>query len=129
MNYQRDGLMTINSQEGAPNYYPNSFSGPQECPGVKSPSFYVTGNVDRHEPVNEDDFSQAGALYRDVLDDDMKTRLVNALVGSLVGASNFIVERAVKNFSQVDINLGRRLNDGLRKAGKNINISGKSANL
>ncbi|XP_043278667.1 catalase isoform X2 [Venturia canescens] len=129
MNYQRDGFMTLNNQNGAPNYYPNSFSGPRECPGVSSPSFYVAGNVDRHDPVDEDDYSQAGTLYRDVLDDDAKTRLVNALVGSLSGASNFIVERAVQNFSKVDINLGRRLTEGLRRAGKNINISGKSANL
>ena len=28
-NYQRDGAMTVNgNQEGAPNYFPNSFSGP-----------------------------------------------------------------------------------------------------
>ena len=121
--------MTINSQDGAPNYYPNSFNGPRECPGVRSPSFYVAGNVDRHEPVNEDDFSQAGTLWRDVLDEDMKTRLVNAMVGSLLGASNFIVERTVKNFTQVDINLGRRLNIGLSKAGKNIHVSRKTANL
>ena len=29
-NYQRDGPMTVtNNQGGAPNYFPNSFSGPQ----------------------------------------------------------------------------------------------------
>lgn len=121
--------MTINSQDGAPNYFPNSFSGPRECPGVKAPSVYVAGNVDRYDPVNEDDFGQAGTFYRDVLDEDARTRLVDALVGSLKNASNFIVERAVSNFAQVDITLGRRLNEGLRKAGKAINISGKSANL
>lgn len=121
--------MTINSQDGAPNYFPNSFGGPRECPGVRSPSFYLSGNVDRYDPVNEDDFSQAGTLYRDVLDDDARARLVDALVGSLRNASNFIVERAVSNFAQVDTNLGRRLSKGLRKAGKAINISGKSVNL
>merc|ERR1712076_253722 len=30
-NYQRDGPLTVDSnQEGAPNYFPNSFSGPQD---------------------------------------------------------------------------------------------------
>ncbi|RVE46856.1 hypothetical protein evm_008501 [Chilo suppressalis] len=29
-NYQRDGPQAINNQEGCPNYFPNSFSGPQE---------------------------------------------------------------------------------------------------
>lgn len=129
MNYQRDGLMPIHPQGNAPNYYPNSFSGPQECPAVKEPSFPVTGNADRYAPVDEDDFTQAGDLYRKVLDASAKTRLVNNLVGSLMGASNFIVERAVKNFSKADIELGKKLVEGLRKEGKSISISGKSANL
>lgn len=32
-NYQRDGPMTMgDNQAGAPNYFPNSFDGPRECP-------------------------------------------------------------------------------------------------
>ena len=32
-NYQRDGPMTVNANHsGAPNYYPNSFSGPEATP-------------------------------------------------------------------------------------------------
>ena len=34
-NYQRDGFMTVTAnQSGAPNYYPNSFSGPEADPKV-----------------------------------------------------------------------------------------------
>ncbi|KAK0177842.1 hypothetical protein PV328_001851 [Microctonus aethiopoides] len=129
MNYQRDGFMAVHNQGGAPNYFPNSFCGPQECPSVKSPPFSIFGDADRYEPVNEDNFGQVTTFYRDVLDADAKTRLVNNLVGSLSGASNFIVERAVRNFYQVDIDLGKRLTEGLRAAGKSINITAKSANL
>ena len=127
INYQRDGASNMNNQGGAPNYFPNSFSGPVECPAVRSPSYHVSGDVDRHEPVNEDDFGQAGDLYRKVMNSDEQTRLVDNLVDHLQNASNFIIERAVKNFANVDVELGRRLTDGLRKAGKNINV--KSANL
>lgn len=31
-NYQRDGPMRIENQAGAPNYFPNSFQGPEEQP-------------------------------------------------------------------------------------------------
>ncbi|XP_017879786.1 catalase [Ceratina calcarata] len=129
MNYQRDGFMSLYNQNGAPNYYPNSFSGPEECPAVRSPPFPVSGDVDRYEPVNEDDFGQATLFWRRVLDADAKTRLVNNLVGSLRNASTFIIERAVKNFTEVDGELGRRLTEGLRNAGIKINLCGKSASL
>lgn len=129
INYQRDGLMPVYNQGGAPNYYPNSFCGPVECPAVRSPPFRVFDNADRYEPVNEDDFGQVTTFWKYVLDADAKTRLVNNLVGSLKNASPFIIERAVKNFSQVDPDLGKRLTDGLRKAGVIINVFGKTANL
>ncbi|XP_033333732.1 catalase [Megalopta genalis] len=129
MNYQRDGLMPLYNQGGAPNYYPNSFNGPKECPAVRSPQFYVSGDVDRYEPQNEDDFGQATTFWREVLDSDAKTRLVNNMVSSLRNASTFIAERAVKNFSEVDVDLGRRLTEGLRKSGMRLSVFGKTASL
>ncbi|CAK9804804.1 Cat [Anthophora plagiata] len=129
MNYQRDGLMSVYNQNGAPNYYPNSFGGPKVCPAASISTFPITGDVDRYEPQNEDDFGQATLFWRRVLDADEKTRLVNNMVGSLRNASTFIVERAVKNFTEVDADLGKRLTDGLRNVGVRINSYGKTANL
>ncbi|XP_044588939.1 catalase [Cotesia glomerata] len=129
MNYQRDGFMSVNNQRGAPNYYPNSFSGPEVHVTAKSPPFNVVGVIDRHEPIDEDDFGQVTIFWQNVLDADAKTRLVNNIAMSLSDASNFIIERAIGNFSKVDIELGQRLIDELRKAGKSINITAKSARL
>nr|XP_003702706.2 PREDICTED: catalase [Megachile rotundata] len=129
MNYQRDGLMAIHNQNGAPNYFPNSFSGPQECPAVRSPKFFVSGDVDRYEPVNEDDFGQANLFYNKVLNAEERKRLVNNIVGNLQNASTFLIERAVKNFTQVDADLGKRLTEGLRNVGVKINVFGKTASL
>ncbi|XP_035719813.1 catalase-like [Vespa mandarinia] len=129
MNYQKDGAMAINNQDGAPNYYPNSFSGPKECPALRTPPISVKGDIDRYEPVDEDDFGQATLFWRNVLDDDAKSRLVENLANHLKNASLFIVERAVKNFSQVDIELGKKLTKALREAGVPINISEQSARL
>lgn len=48
-NYQRDGPQTYtNNQDGAPNYFPNSFSGPKNDPSVAISSFNVTGDVARY---------------------------------------------------------------------------------
>ncbi|XP_014238521.1 catalase-like [Trichogramma pretiosum] len=129
VNYQRDGFMSINNQGGAPNYFPNSFSGPVECPQVKSPTYHASGDVDRHEPVNEDDYGQATLFWRNVLTADQQARLVSNLVGHIKNASTFIAERAVRNFSNVDVELGRRLADGLRANGVNLSASAISANL
>jgi hypothetical protein len=47
-NYQRDGPQTFTSnQEGAPNYYPNSFSGPEDVPDSANTKFALTGDVAR----------------------------------------------------------------------------------
>ncbi|GFV13657.1 catalase [Trichonephila clavipes] len=45
--------------DGAPNYYPNSFSGPINNPAVKEPPFHVSGDVDRWNSGDEDNFTQA----------------------------------------------------------------------
>ncbi|KAJ8673509.1 hypothetical protein QAD02_004771, partial [Eretmocerus hayati] len=123
INYQRDGFMSMNNQGGAPNYFPNSFGGPLECPAVKSPSYHGGGEIDRHEPVNEDDFGQAATFWSKTLKEDERARLVKNMVGHLKEASGFIIERAIKNFSKVDVELGKRLTEGLRCAGVQINPS------
>ncbi|XP_014205803.1 catalase isoform X1 [Copidosoma floridanum] len=128
-NYQRDGFMAHNNQKGAPNYYPNSFCGPEDCPAVKAPSYFVSGDVERHQPVNEDDFGQPRTFWRETLKEDEKQRLVDNIVGHLKNASLFIVERALKNFGNVDVDLQKRLTAGLRQQGLPINLSGKLANL
>ncbi|XP_014482351.1 PREDICTED: catalase [Dinoponera quadriceps] len=129
MNYQRDGFMPVSNQGGAPNYYPNSFNGPKECPAVRPPSFPANGEVDRYDPKDEDDFGQVTTFWKKVLDEPARERLVKNMVGSLLGASPFIVERAVRNFAQVDVDLAQRLTEGLRKGGMTINALGRSANL
>lgn len=46
-NQQRDGPQCYHNQAGAPNYYPNSFSGPAPAPSVKAATYEVSGVVDR----------------------------------------------------------------------------------
>lgn len=117
-NYQRDGPMTFtDNQGGAPNYFPNSFSGPQECPRSKllESKDFVSGDVCRHdEPVSDDDYKQPADFYNKVLNDESRERLVGNIVGHLVNASPFLQERAIANFSKVSLDLGKRLSEGVK---------------
>lgn len=117
-NYQRDGSMCFNdNQAGAPNYFPNSFSGPQECPRAKllDPKTKIVGDVYRVESgETEDNFAQATEFWNKTLDAAARQRLVDNISGHLVNASQFLQERAVKNFSQVSAEFGKLLQEGLK---------------
>ena len=54
-------------QEGAPNYYPNSFNGPADSTNYnESRVIEATPDVARFNSADEDNFTQAGIFYRDV---------------------------------------------------------------
>jgi catalase len=116
-NYQRDGPACFNdNQGGAPNYYPNSFSGPETCPRtVKLQAPYkISGEVYRYDSGDEDNFSQATIFWNQVLDDAARKRLVSNIAGHVVNAKEFIQERAIKNFSQVSADFGQQLRDAIK---------------
>jgi len=56
-------LLTV-EQDGAPNYYPNSFSGPVDNISFlehKPPT--VSGDVGRYNTADDDNFTQVGHLH------------------------------------------------------------------
>lgn len=52
---------------------------------------------------------QVTTFWRKVLTEDEKTRLVQNVAGHLKNASDFIQQRAVRNFTQVDREYGGRI--------------------
>lgn len=52
--------------DGAPNYYPNSFSGPVDDQKYKESVFNLSGDVARWNSADEDNFTQPGVFYRKV---------------------------------------------------------------
>lgn len=114
INYQRDGPQNYgNNQEGAPNYYPNSFNGPVDSQKYKQHIYKTTGDVARYNSADEDNFTQANEFWLKVLNSEEKERLVQNIAGHLKDAADFIQERAVKNFASVNTELGKRLSDKL----------------
>lgn len=67
-NYQRDGNMNVRgNQGGSPNYFPNSFEGPEPTAAAAWHADESSGPVTRYETGDEDNFSQCAIFFRRVL--------------------------------------------------------------
>ncbi|GMR37127.1 hypothetical protein PMAYCL1PPCAC_07322, partial [Pristionchus mayeri] len=100
-NTQRDGAACLYSQGGAPNYHPNSFNGPVDVASVKDSAWKVTGDVDRFNTHDDNNFDQPRDFWLKTLDEGHRTRLVENIVSTLKDCKPFIIDRALSNFKQV----------------------------
>jgi len=132
-NFQRDGPMTVDgNQQDAPNYFPNSFNGPKPLPSVAWHADATSGDVQRIDTGDEDNFTQAGIFFRKVLCAGAQQRLVDNIAGNLVNAQDFIQQRAMANFAAADARFGKMLRDkldALKKARKPTVSTTKPAKL
>ncbi|MBK5093696.1 MAG: catalase, partial [Actinobacteria bacterium] len=114
-NYERDGAMrSDDGGGGGPNYWPNSFGGPDPDPKAALPEVDVSGLAARHEyPLGDIDFVQAGLLYRKVMKDEDREHLVSNIVGHLGGAQTRIQLRQTALFYKADKEYGGRVAAGL----------------
>lgn len=107
-NYQRDGPMQMVGGDGAPNYFPNSFQGPQPQPAAASwHADSLNGQVQRIDTGDNDNFSQCREFYRKVLSVEEQERLTDNIAAHMSKAQPFIRKRAIENFGQVDEEYGR----------------------
>ncbi|WNI17908.1 catalase [Actinacidiphila sp. ITFR-21] len=108
----RDGHLYDGRHGGSKNYEPNGFGGPFETGRPLWEALPLTGTTQYSAApshAEDNDFVQAGNLYR-LLDEDAKSRLIENLAGFIAKASrDDIVERAVNNFRQADTDYGKRL--------------------
>jgi len=113
--YQRDGFMRFDTNGGGgPNYWPNSFGGPAPDPGALEPPFEVSGQAARTPYTHpNNDFIQAGNLYRDVMADQGRKNLVGNIVDHLSGAQKRIQLRQTALFYKTDPDYGCRVAEGL----------------
>jgi catalase len=114
-NYQRDGYMRLDGNEGGgPNYWPNSMGGPAPDASVAEPPTDLEGQAARHpQELTDDDFFQAGELYRRVMTDTDRDHLIGNIVAHLGGAQNRIQLRQAAVFFKADPDYGRRVAEGL----------------
>jgi catalase len=113
--YQRDGFMNFSDNGGgSPNYYPNSFGGPEPDPDAGEPPFEVSGEAGRHPYTHpNDDFFQAGELYRRVMTDEDRNHLIGNITAHLGNAQKRIQLRQAAVFYKADPEYGSRVAEGL----------------
>jgi catalase len=113
--YQRDGFMRVDGNgAGGPNYWPNSFGGPAPDPTAGEPPFELSGQAGRYPfTYPNDDFVQAGNLYRRVLTDEGRDHLIGNIVDHLGGAKKHIQYRQTTIFYKADPEYGSRVADEL----------------
>ena len=97
-----------------PNYNPNSFEGTAANPQAAEPPVEISGMMTRHpEALTDDDFVQAGNLYRQVMTDEARAHLVDNIVGHLGNAQKVFQLRQTALFFKADPEYGTRVAEGL----------------
>ncbi|MGW1607424.1 catalase, partial [Streptomyces eurythermus] len=117
-NYGRDGFMAVNGQgRHAKNYEPNSYDGPVETGRPLSAPLAVTGHTGNHVApahTKDDDFFQAGELYR-LMSEEEKSRLVANIAGGLSQVSrDDVIEKNLAHFHAADPEYGKRVEEAVR---------------
>ncbi len=117
--YNQDGPMTYEHSGPQPPYAPNSYGGPQASAERGSDlSWQVTGGeIGRYaneKHAEDDDFGQAGTLYREVMTDTDREHLAENIIGHAGdGVSDAVKLRVIAYWASVDQQLGARVAGGL----------------
>lgn len=114
--YSKDGAMRHGFQAAdSPVYAPNSVGGPAADPDKagEAGNWATDGEMTRAAATlhaEDDDFGQAGTLYRKVLDDAAKERLVGNIAGHVSAVTRpDLLERVYEYWTNVDADLGARV--------------------
>ena len=121
-NYQRDGAMRVDGNGGkGPNYWPNSYHSPAPLPDNPLPPLDIFGMADRYEvELTDEDFVQAGDLYRKVMTETDREHLIANIAGHLGNAKKFLQKRQTALFYKVDEDYGSRVAEALGLSRKEI---------
>ncbi|WP_326626169.1 catalase [Streptomyces sp. NBC_01762] len=117
-NYGRDGLhATRNGARHDKNYEPNSYAGPAQTDAALSAPLAVHGWTGTHAApahTKDDDFFQAGELYR-LMSEDEKGRLVANIAGGLSQVTREdVIEKNLAHFHAADAEYGKRVEEAVR---------------
>ena len=120
--YSKDGAARYTfASAQTPVYAPNSVGGPAADPArATDGSWESDGEMTRSAAAlhaEDDDWGQAGTLYREVFDDAARARFLDTITGHVGGVkSDEIRERAVQYWTNVDAGLGIALRANLEGA-------------
>ncbi len=112
-NYQRDGAMAFNhlgdkQQISSTNYYPNEdANAPKPAPEYTEPPLPILNDawIKAYDTQDEDNFSQAGDLFR-LMNIEQKKQLVTNIADGLKCATSLVQEKMLKQFYAADKEYG-----------------------
>src|SRR5690606_25728203 len=118
--YQFDGHMAYHHSGAAPVYAPNSGGRPwADRTGRMDDGWEADGEMMRSAytlRADDDDFSQPGALVREVFSDAERDALVETVSGALLGGVRSpVLERAFDYWKSIDPDVGRRIEETVRR--------------
>lgn len=117
-NYGRDGIhATRNGSRHDKNYEPNSYAGPAQTDAALAAPLAIHGWTGTHEApahAKDDDFFQAGELFR-LMSEDEKGRLVANIAGGLSQVTrDDVIEKNLAHFHAADADYGKRVEEAVR---------------
>ncbi|MFJ5047481.1 catalase [Streptomyces sp. NPDC098077] len=117
-NYGRDGVhATRNGSRHDKNYEPNSYAGPAQTDAALAAPLAIHGWTGTHEApahTKDDDFFQAGELFR-LMSEDEKGRLVANIAGGLSQVTrDDVIEKNLAHFHAADADYGKRVEKAVR---------------
>lgn len=127
--YTQDGPMAYDHRGDDPVYAPNSEGrGYADEVGEVEESWESDGAMVRQAytlRADDDDFSQAGALVREVWDDEQRDTFVDTVAGHLLGGVRSpVLERAFDYWKAVDADTGKRIEEAVRAGQGGANPGG-----
>jgi len=99
--------------DASANYGPNSRTeGLSDASQFIEPPLRLDGEADRYSRYNQDDFTQAGNLYR-ILPEEEKVRLISNICGTLSQTTLNVQQTMVEHFTKADADYGQRIKQAL----------------
>ncbi|GAB3311174.1 catalase [Epidermidibacterium keratini] len=128
--YTQDGPMAYHHHGDEPVYAPNSFGrGYADNTGPMPEGWETDGDMVRQAYTlreDDDDFSQAGTLVREVWTDEIRENFVKTVAGHLLGGvTGDVLERAFAYWKAVDEQTGKKIEELVRSGGPNANPGGQ----
>lgn len=117
-NYQRDGAMARNHLSNktdimSANFYPNKRdNSPTEVPEYTEPTMPILGEawLKAYDTQNEDNFTQAGDLFR-LMSVEQKQQLVENIAGGLIHATSEVQTIMLEYFTKADPEYGQMVQE------------------
>jgi catalase len=115
--YLPQTLAAFANKGGGVNFYPNDRTGtgaPAPMPEIAEPPMPILGEawIKAYDTQDEDNFTQAGTLYR-LMSNDQKNPLTGNIANGLIHATASVQERMLAQFATADADYAVRVKQAM----------------